>query len=130
MLREAASAGLGEVGQRTEARPERVAEWIVLGELPIKGIDQVESDLAGLFQHLFIADEIGDAERKSTVLAGPEHVAGPAKLEIGLGNAKSVGRFFESGEAFQTLGLGVVGEEEAIALKFSAGDPAAQLMQL
>ncbi len=64
------------------------------------------------------------------MLADTEDVAGAAEFEIGFGDAKTVGRFFEGGEAFQAFRLGGVGEEKAIALKFSARDAAAQLVQL
>lgn len=99
------------------------------GETGVGGYEGV-GVATGFFEDVAIAEEIGDAERRETVLAGAEDIAWAADLEIDFGQLEAVGG---ADEGFETLARVVglrIAEDAAEAGILAAADAAAKLVEL
>ncbi len=94
------------------------------------GLDEGEGLAPRLLEHGAVPEEIGDAELGQSGLPRAEEVAGPAQLEVDLGDLEAVIGSGHGGDpAFGVL-RGRAGEQDAVALPRAAAHPAAQLVEL
>ena len=82
-----------------------------------------ERFLAGEFEKLAITDGVGHMETELAGLPGAKKLAGAAKLEIGFGNFKTVGRADHGLQARAgILGHAAGSDEDAMGLLRTAAD--------
>ncbi|MNQ67371.1 hypothetical protein D3C85_818930 [compost metagenome] len=82
-------------------------------------------------QQVGVAHQVGDLELQQAGLAGAEHLAGTAQLEVLLGDHEAVRSLAHDRQALaaHVRQRGVV-EQHAVADRAAAADPTAQLVQL
>ncbi len=82
-------------------------------------------NLAGHIDQLQVRYEIAEPELWDAALLLPEQLAGPAQLQVGLGDFEAIGSSFQGAEALTSQTAFFGGDEDAIGLVRSPADPAA-----
>jgi len=99
----------------------------MLGDLELGvALEQLLGDLARALEQRRVVGQAGDLELRQPVLAGAEHLAGAAQLEVDLGQPKAIRVLGDRAQA----GQAGISEEDAERRVLAATDAPAQLMEL
>src|SRR5579872_4036085 len=124
------STAAGEIEQFAEALHDANLQRRKLGLIKLPRADQLECRLARFAQLGLVTDEVGHFQRQFAMLSCSQDVSGATETKIGLGHGETARVLFQGLQAL--VGGCVIGfrEQEAITLKTSPADAAAQLVQL